>query len=186
VRHRGLCAGLFLTNAIGYGSWPIPSVKAMRAAAPPVNHLPDAAGKQILRVLMYRGHDDSALGKESLELHWQPYARHRGAASLIRQVEALDVRETLAVSDALPTLKVPARIVWGAADQFQKIEYGERFARDLNAPLLRIEGALHFTPEEHPDVVAEQLVLLAREVQAALENAPNWNAWRHRLPQAQV
>jgi pimeloyl-ACP methyl ester carboxylesterase len=26
VRHPGLCRGLFLTNAIGYDSWPIPSV----------------------------------------------------------------------------------------------------------------------------------------------------------------
>jgi pimeloyl-ACP methyl ester carboxylesterase len=50
--------------------------------------------------------------------------------------------------------------VWGAKDQFQKIEYGERFARDLNAPLYRIDNGLHFTPEDHPDVIAEQLNLL--------------------------
>ncbi len=34
----------------------------------------------------------------------------------------------------------PDGAAWGAADQFQKIEYGERFARDLSAPLRRIEG----------------------------------------------
>lgn len=164
VRYPALCAGLFLTNAIGYDSWPIPSVKALRAAAPLVKHLPDTAGKQILRTLMYRGHDDSALAKESLDLHWAPYASHQGAASLIRQVEALDVHDTLAVAEALPSLKVPARIAWGVSDRFQKLEYGERFARDLNAPLHRIEGGLHFTPEDHPDIIADEIKLLIEDV----------------------
>lgn len=170
VRHPNRCVGLLLTNAIGYDSWPIPSVKALNAAAPLVKHLPDTAGKQILRTLMYRGHDDQALARESLDLHWQPYARHQGAASLIRQVEALDVNDTLAVADALPSLAIPARVVWGADDKFQKLEYGERFARDLKAPLLRIEGGLHFTPEDHPDILAEQLDELIGEVRQAGSN----------------
>jgi pimeloyl-ACP methyl ester carboxylesterase len=164
VRHPSICAGLFLTNAIGYDSWPIPSVKAMRATAPLVSHLPNTVGKQILRTLMYRGHDDSALAKESLELHWEPYARHQGAANLIRQIEALNVQDTIAVADALPSLGVPARVVWGVKDQFQKIKYGERFAKDLKVPLHRIEDGLHFTPEDHPEVIAEQLNLLIEEV----------------------
>lgn len=164
VRYPQLCAGLFLTNAIGYDSWPIPSVKALQASAALVKHLPDTAGKQILRVLMYRGHEDAALVRESLELHWIPYARHGGPDALIRQVEALDVNDTLAVAECLPELGVPARIVWGAADPFQKIAYGERFARDLGAPLKRIEGGLHFTPEDHPEEIAEQLLRLVEQV----------------------
>jgi pimeloyl-ACP methyl ester carboxylesterase len=164
VRHPERCAGLLLTNAIGYDSWPIPSVKAMNAAARLVKHLPDTAGKQILATMMSRGHDDKAMANESLNLHWQPYARYEGPASLIKQVEALDVNDTLGVADALPTLKVPARIVWGADDKFQKIEYGERFAKDLSAPLRRIEGGLHFTPEDHPEDIAEELHLLIETV----------------------
>jgi pimeloyl-ACP methyl ester carboxylesterase len=31
ARRRERCAGLVLTNAVGYDSWPIPSVRAMRA-----------------------------------------------------------------------------------------------------------------------------------------------------------
>jgi len=164
VRNPERCAGLFLTNAIGYDSWPIPSVKAMNAAAPLIKHLPDTAGRQILATMMYRGHDEKALARQSLDLHWQPYARYAGPASLIKQVEALDVNDTLAVADALQTLNIPARIVWGAADRFQKVEYGERFAKDLSAPLHRIEGGLHFTPEDHPQEVAEELLLLVETV----------------------
>lgn len=157
VRHSGLCAGLFLTNAIGYDSWPVPSVKILRATAPLVRRLPDIIAKQILRTLMYLGHDNVARIQESLEAHWRHYAQHGGAEALIRQIKQLDVRDTLAVADVLPELRIPARIVWGAADQFQKIGYGERFARDLAAPLYRIEYGKHFTPEDHPEIVAREI-----------------------------
>jgi pimeloyl-ACP methyl ester carboxylesterase len=68
------------------------------------------------------------------------------------------------VEGALPELGVPARLVWGAADPFQRIDYGERFARDLKAPLRRIENGRHFTPEDHPDIVAEEIGLLLEDV----------------------
>ncbi|MFN2563742.1 MAG: alpha/beta fold hydrolase [Gemmatimonadaceae bacterium] len=79
-------------------------------------------------------------------------------------MRALDVRDTLRIVPELPRLRgVPARIVWGAADQFQNVEYGERFARDFGAPLHRIESGKHFTPEDHPDVVADNLNALVRD-----------------------
>ncbi len=164
VRHPGICEGLFLTNAIGFDSWPIPSVKALQATAQVVRRLPDAAVKQILRTLMIRGHDDSARARESLEVHWQPYVRHGGGEALIRQVQSLDVGDTLAVADALPSLNVPARMVWGAADPFQKIGHGERLAQALSAPLHAIEGGKHFTPEDHPEVVAREINQLIADV----------------------
>lgn len=163
VRHPETCAGLFLTNAIGYDSWPIPSVKAMRAAGPLIKRLPNAAVKQMLRTLMRRGHDDAEKAEEALGAHWPHYARHGAGAALIRQMKALDVHDTLNVADDLSRLDVPARLAWGTADQFQKIEYGERFARDLKAPLRRIDGAKHFTPEDHPEIVAEEINLLLRD-----------------------
>jgi pimeloyl-ACP methyl ester carboxylesterase len=45
--------------------------------------------------------------------------------------------------------------------------YGERFARDLGARLERIEGGKHFTPEDHPDVIARAVNDLLREVAAS-------------------
>ncbi len=61
---------------------------------------------------------------------------------------------------------MPARVVWGEGDQFQRVHYGERFARDLGTTLTRIEGGKHFTAEDHPDVIAEALNDLILEVQA--------------------
>ncbi len=172
ARHRDRCAGLFLTNAIAYDSWPIPSVKAMRATRGAVRHLPNAALKMVMATLFRRGHDDAAQAREALKMHFPPYRDSDGAAALARQVAALDVRDTEVVAGDLPHLKVPARLAWGVADRFQKLHYGERLSKDLAAPLRRIDGGKHFTPEDHPDVVAEEINLLLRNVRAAEPAGP--------------
>ncbi|MEG3190936.1 alpha/beta fold hydrolase [Lysobacter sp. D1-1-M9] len=174
LRHPERCQGLLLTNAIGYDSWPIPSVKMLRAAGGLVRRLPAGMIKAgIFRMLMARGHDDAQVARESLALHSAPYAEHGAGEALARQVRSLEVNDTRVVAGELPTLAgVPARVVWGAADQFQKIEYGERFARDLDAPLERIEGGKHFTPEDHPDRIAAALGALLREVSERASSQP--------------
>lgn len=157
VRRPSICAGLFLANSIRYDSWPIPSVKAMRAAGALLQHMPMGLLRLALLPLFARGHDDPAQRRAALGIHLSSYARHDGAAALIRQVRALDVRDTLAIVDSLPSLRVPARVAWGVADPFQKVTYGERLARDLGAKFRGIEGGRHFTPEDHPAVIAEEI-----------------------------
>lgn len=163
VRHPELCGGLFLTNAIGYDSWPIPSVSALKAGAPLMRHLPTPLFKLLLMNLLYRGHDSRAEAVEAFQTHAPNYLEQGGAAALIRQIEQLKTSDTLAVAEALPRLHVPARIVWGDGDQFQKVAYGERFSHDLRAPLRRIAGAKHFTPEDHPAIIAEEIMALIGE-----------------------
>jgi pimeloyl-ACP methyl ester carboxylesterase len=97
-------------------------------------------------------------------VHFPAYRDSDGAAALARQVAALDVRDTEAVTTNLPRLNIPARLTWGAADKFQKVRYRERLARDLSAPQRRIEGGKHFTPEHHPDIMAEEIDALVAEV----------------------
>lgn len=154
VRRPDLASGLVLTNAIGYDSWPIPSVKAMRAMGGLLRHVPSRVLAGMLRGFIARGHDDSGIASESADVHLPRYGRAGGAEAFVRQIRALDVDDTLAVEDDLSRLNLPAAIVWGAADRFQKIEYGERFARDLRAPITPISGGKHFTPEDHPEAVA--------------------------------
>ncbi|MEX0607276.1 MAG: alpha/beta fold hydrolase [Halofilum sp. (in: g-proteobacteria)] len=169
VRRPEICAGLFLTNAIGYDSWPILGVRAMRALGDVVQRLPNAVFKQVFGAFLRQGHSDSSMARESIDVHWDAYARHDGAAAFIRQARSLDVRDTLAVAQQLPGLNVPARIAWGAADRFQTIEYGERFSHSLNAPLHRIEQGKHFTPEDHPQVIAAEINELIKAVHGPSE-----------------
>ena len=168
VRQPELVRGLVLTNAICYDSWPIPSVKAMRVAGPLVERLPDAMVRFNLYVgLFLRGHGGRARTKESLSEHWPYYERAGGAAALIRQARSLDANDTLAIADQIPNLDVPARLVWGAADEFQEIGYGYRLAYELGAPIERIEGAKHFVPEDHPEEVAVAVNELLKQTGSA-------------------
>ena len=157
--HRpSIVAALLLTNSIAYDSWPIPSVKIMRGMGALIRHLPARVVKMMVAPLFARGHDDRATARESRELHWSRYAADGGGAALIDQMNALDVNDTIAIAGDLTKLRgVPARVIWGASDAFQKIKYGERLARDLGAQLERIEGGKHFTPEDHPDVIARAI-----------------------------
>lgn len=155
LRHPESCAGLVLTNCVGYDAWPIPAVRFLRALGPVAAHFPDALLKATLGLLMLRGHDDLSVAQESLNLHFEPYAHGRGADALVHQIQALHTEDTLQVQDQVPRLRgLPACVVWGAADRFLKLAYGERFAHDLGCQLVKIENGKHFVPEDHPGEVA--------------------------------
>lgn len=162
TRVPGQFSGLVLTNAVAYDSWPIPSVKAMQPIAPAFAHTPEALLYPVFAQLIHRGHDDHRMALESLGEHWAPYVTHGAARAMMAQVSALDVQDTLDIAGQLPHLDLPARVVWGAADRFQKLPYGERLAADLGAELTRIPGGKHFTPEDHPQEVAEAVNALLR------------------------
>lgn len=115
---------------------------------------PNAVFRVLVEMLIRRGHDDQDRASESLAIHLDPYEMHGGAASMVRQVRALDVRDTLAIEDQLRDIDIPSAIVWGAADQFQKLRYGQRLADDLASSLTVIEGGKHFVPEDHPQDLA--------------------------------
>jgi len=149
--------GLVLTNAVCYDSWPVASAKASARLAPVLRRIPDSFVRGSFAQLMRRGHDTEAMAKESFAVHWRHYAAEGAAESLMAQLTALDARDTLSVADRLPDLGLPARVVWGAADPFQKLAFGERLAADLGTEVRHIPGGSHFTPEDHPDVVAEAI-----------------------------
>lgn len=164
VRYPELVRGLVLTNAISYDSWPIPQVKLLRAAAPLVERLPNEVFRFIYKSFMLQGHSNRQQADAAVSEHFPYYEAADGAAAFVRQVRSLDVQDTLAISGRIPELDVPAHIVWGTADQFQKIGYGYRLAYELGAPLERIESGKHFTPEDHPGPVAGAVNELLEEI----------------------
>ena len=154
VQEPPLCAGLVLTNAIAYDSWPIPSVKLMRALGPAVARTPTPLFLRIVDLFVAQGHDDRDRARESAATHRPAYDHPGGAGAFVRQVRSLRTRDTLEVAPLLSQLRVPAGVIWGAADRFQKLAYGQRLARDLRADLDSVPNAKHFMPEDHPSEVA--------------------------------
>jgi pimeloyl-ACP methyl ester carboxylesterase len=165
VRYPERVRGLVLMNSIAYDSWPILEVKLIRTMSMGVERLPNRAFEPVLRLFVSQGHDSRARAEESFAEHWQHYAAaDNAAAAFVRQVRALDVRDTLMMADRLAEIKVSSRLVWGVADRFQTVGYGYRLAHDLNARLERIEGGKHFIPEDHPERVAKVINELLQEM----------------------
>lgn len=154
VRRPGLAAGLVLTNAVAYDAWPVPIVNAARELGDLLRHAPWPLAEAALRFVMAWAHDDSLLAAESCDIHLAHYAAHGGSEALVRQLEALDARDTVAVQDDLRRLDLPAAVIWGDADRYLPLQIGERLAADLGAPLDVIPDGRHFTPEDHPKEVA--------------------------------
>ena len=158
------CAGLVFANTIAYDNWPVPSAQLLRAVSHVLRRMPDATVAAVMGSLLVRGHDRLDTARESFRVHWPDYAQNDGAAGLARQVRSLDVQDTLRVAPRLPDVHVPARVVWGAADQFLPLRYGQRLARDLGTEVRPIEGGKHFVPEDHPDEIAKAVAEVLREV----------------------
>jgi pimeloyl-ACP methyl ester carboxylesterase len=144
------CAGLVLSNAIAYDSWPIRQAKAVRAIGRVVERLPSPIFRRQLEFFLRQGHEDRDRAQESFDAHWPGYAHADGAAVFIRQLRSLRTEDTLEIADRLPDLGVPAALCWGAADRFQGIDHGRRLAADLDASLDSIPSGRHFVPEDHP------------------------------------
>jgi pimeloyl-ACP methyl ester carboxylesterase len=165
VRQPDAFAGLMLTNSVAYDSWPIPSVKIMQRLAPVLARLPASLIYPTMVQLLHRGHDNRQRALESIGEHWAPYVTHGAARALMRQVLPLTASDTKEISGQLHTLGLPARVVWGAADGFQKIRFGERLAAELGCAIIRIPEGKHFTPEDHPETVAAAINSLLSESQ---------------------
>ncbi len=154
VRYPELVRGLALANSICYDNWPVWPVKAIRATDLVSARLPGPVFRLVYTRVMLGLHDDRGVATESATEHRYYYEGAGGAAALVRQARSLDVRDTLEISDQIPRVEVPARLVWGAADRLLKIGYGYRLAYDLGAHVERIEGGKHFVPEDHPEEFA--------------------------------
>ena len=166
------CAGLVLTNSIAYDSWPIPMVRALQRVRGGTARLAPRLFKPLLAGFLHPGHDDRARARESLTAHWPGYAHPRGPAAFARQVRSLRTEDTVEVAHRLPQLDVPAAVVWGAADRFQKVEYGRRLAADLRAQMTEIPGGKHFVPED-PGEVADSVNAVVATARWRSPDAPS-------------
>ncbi len=147
------CAGLVLSNAVAYDSWPIPSVKVMRAAGSPssgrrrgcsarcsqrsLDSATTTAGSARSRA-MSTGHPMSGM------------ARRRPSSVRFGRSHRRHARHREPTSERAGSR---ARRV-GSGRQVPEAALRRTLACDLGARLTRLDGARHFVPEDHPDSLA--------------------------------
>jgi pimeloyl-ACP methyl ester carboxylesterase len=157
VLYPEVCAGIMLTDCVAYDNWPVPPIIAARKLSGALEKMPPALLKCWLRRgIQSLGDKHNPVRRTSARLHAQPYGQAFGPAAFADQVRSINNLDTMNLASELPRVSVPARVVWGAADLLP-VESGKRLAADLQAPFRLIPGAKHFTPEDHPNIVAQAI-----------------------------
>src|SRR5213082_1935068 len=112
---------LVLIDSVCFNSWPIFRMRVLRATAPPLarrfpqrwfgwferslrRYVPDGESREALAASIAAWSSDAA-----------------GAEAFMRNARALDSRITEAVAPRLSEVCVPAHVVWGERDPFQKV-----------------------------------------------------------------
>lgn len=147
---------LCVLNAVCYDSWPIEAM--LQFGHPEANRkLSASAAAALLRQALRQGFARTP-PDDVLEGLLAPCRTEVGKLSMIRNAAALNTNLTTEITNLLPRIDVPTRILWGEDDTFQLVKYGERLADDIpDARMIRIANARHFVMFDQPDEVAEQL-----------------------------
>lgn len=149
---------LALVNGVLLGSWPVPAVE--RFGDPAVAEAITPEEMIEARAKSLDGATARRLEPDERDDYLSPW---RGSEDRTRSWAAMaaaaDARYTLAAVPELARLAPPILLVWGEDDEFQKLEYAERFVRELpTARLVRIPGARHIPTEDDPAAVADALI----------------------------
>jgi pimeloyl-ACP methyl ester carboxylesterase len=152
----GAVSSLALVNAVMFDSWPVASVARFRdravARATTLDDLLEIRRRAIASAL------GDAATEALIDEYLEPLRRPQAARSWMALAMAADSRFTLDLLPALRASAAPKLLVWGEDDPFQRVEFAERFAREIpHASLRRIAGAGHIPMENDPAAVGRAL-----------------------------
>ena len=147
---------LALVNAVMYNSWPVPGVARFRdpavAAATSTEEVLAARQQSVTKALA------RPASEAEIAEYLEPWTDPRVARSWLALAGAADNRYTLELVPGLRESTTPKLLVWGEDDQFQTVDYAERFAAEIPATrLVRIPAAGHIPMENDPAAIARAL-----------------------------
>ena len=152
---------LALIDSVCFDSWPIFRMRVLRATMPPLaRRFPRqwfGLFERSLRRYVPDGEPCEALAASLAA--WS--ADGAGAEAFMRDARALDPRITQAVAPRLGEVRVPAHVVWGERDPFQKVRWAPKLRDAIpDATLVTLPGG-HFLPWDLPAEVAREIRALA-------------------------
>jgi pimeloyl-ACP methyl ester carboxylesterase len=157
-------AGLVLIDSVSFDSWPILRMRMLRALAPPFARRWPRLWFDWFRLTMRpyvpRGDAREAFA-ESLGA-WSADAA--GADAFMRNARAMDPRITQDVAPRLAEVRVPAHVVWGRKDPFQKLRWAALLREAIPGATLTVLDGGHFLPWDRPTEVAHEIRALAERL----------------------
>ncbi|WP_347567445.1 alpha/beta hydrolase [Actinopolyspora sp. BKK1] len=146
---------LALVNGVVLDSWPVPAVE--RFQDPQVRA--ETTVEDLLRTRRTAMGRTTVreLSEAELDEYLDPWRDERRVRSWMSMAAAADSRYTTEVVDKLRARALPMLLVWGTDDEFQRLEYAERFVRQFpQAELVRVTGK-HIPTEDSPQEIGDAL-----------------------------
>lgn len=162
VEHGDRLHRLVLANVVAYDSWPIDD---MIALGNPVwrDKDPREVADFVAAGLPDGIHRAERLTGEFRAGIVAPYADEEGKISLIRNASALNTNHTMALVDRHGEIAAPTLVLWGVHDPWQRIEDGERLAREIPGARLERVEASHWIPQDAPEEFASAILAFLAE-----------------------
>jgi len=154
-------AGLVLIDSVSFDSWPILRMRMLRTLAPPFARRWPRRWFAWFALTMrpyVRGGDAREAFSAGLAA-WS--ADTAGAEAFVRNARAMDPRITEEVAPRLAEIGVPAHVVWGRKDPFQKVRWAARLRDAIPGATLTVLDGGHFLPWDAPAEVAREIRALA-------------------------
>lgn len=155
---------LALIDSVAFTGWPTRDVRLARTLLRLTGKVPPRWVLAVLRADLERGYSDASRAVHSIDRYIRPFTSDEGRAVFMRHLRALDPRETRVMSQRLTEISAPTSVIWGAGDPFLSLKLGRRLAAAIPGATLKVvPGVRHFTPEDAPRPVADEIAaLLAR------------------------
>ncbi|WP_456269296.1 alpha/beta fold hydrolase [Kushneria sp. AK178] len=152
-------AGLVLVDTPALDDWPTPALTGAARMAGLIEKLPPALSRPLLnRVLAGPDRGARQHAAPSSTLAWAPYSQPTGPAGLAHQIRCLNAGDGRAMAARLPlSPTMPIAMLQGDHAP-QSLASAEHLAIRISVPVVRrIINGTPFTPEDHPDLVAEEV-----------------------------
>jgi pimeloyl-ACP methyl ester carboxylesterase len=148
---------LALVNSVLYDSWPAPHVARLAdpvvAAATTADELLAARRQAVTSTL------GGVATEQLINDYLDPWNDPRVRRSWLAMAGAAESRYTLDLVPALQRSTTPKLLIWGEDDDFEKVEYAEKFAVEVpRTTLIRIPEAAHIPTENAPGQIARALI----------------------------
>ena len=155
---------LVLLDTVAYDSWPGPEIDRLKDPAwdqiIQTLDLHNGFRKAMLRGVYHRERVTDALVGEYV----RPFEGLQGKQAYLRCARALNNRDLLFRAAEVEQLSVPVLILWGEADDYQDVKYGQILTDQLPvARLVILKDAGHFLPEDQPEEITRLMRAFIQE-----------------------
>ncbi|EMA47258.1 alpha/beta fold hydrolase [Halococcus saccharolyticus] len=152
ANHPDTVAKLVCSNAVCYDSWPVEFITDFglpETTERPIDDIEDEVSSAF--TLGAYGDPDP----EFVEGLTAPWLSEEGRTSLSRCAVATNTNHTTEIDYGAITADFLG--LWGAGDDFQQIEYGERLADDLDGEVVELDEAYHWVMADRTEAYVAEL-----------------------------